>query len=197
MINMHSVMMTVSRGLAMVGGIVLSALILMTCISILGRHASAALNSDLVQTLAPGLATWVLGLGLGPIYGDYELTELGMGFAVFCFLPLCQITSGHARVDIFTSFLHDTTNRWLRLIIEAIFLAAIALIAWRLSLGMSSRMRTGQTTYLLEWPVWWPYAACMAAASAAVIVAIYMVYVRMLEAVTGADIIGEGGESEH
>lgn len=194
---MHSVMMTLSRGLAMIGGIVLSALILMTCISILGRHASSALNSDMVQSVAPGLAAWLLGIGVGPIYGDFELTELGMGFAVFCFLPLCQITAGHARVDIFTSFLRDAINRWLRLIIELVFLAAIALIAWRLSLGMSSRMRTGQTTYLLEWPVWWPYAACMAAASVAVIVALYMVYIRTIEAVTGKDIIGEGGESEH
>lgn len=181
----------------MIGGIVLSALILMTCVSILGRHASTALNSDAVQSFAPGLAGWLLGMGLGPIYGDFELTELGMGFAVFCFLPLCQITSGHARVDIFTSFLRDATNRWLRLIIEIVFLGAIALIAWRLSLGMTSRMRTGQTTYLLEWPVWWPYAACMGAASVAVIVAIYMVYIRVLEAVSGTDIIGESGESEH
>jgi TRAP-type C4-dicarboxylate transport system permease small subunit len=194
---MHSVMMGLSRGLAMIGGIVLSALILMTCISILGRHASTALNSDMMQNFAPALANWLSGLGIGPIYGDFELTELGMGFAVFCFLPLCQITSGHARVDIFTAFLSDTINRWLRLIIETIFLGAIALIAWRLSIGMSSRMRTGQTTYLLEWPVWWPYAACMVAASGAVIVAVYMVYIRVLEAVGGKDIIGEGGESEH
>ena len=194
---MHSVMMAMSRGLAMIGGIVLSALILMTCVSILGRHASTALNSDAVQSFAPALATWLLGMGIGPIYGDFELTELGMGFAVFCFLPLCQITSGHARVDIFTSFLRDSTNRWLRLIIEIAFLAAIALIAWRLSIGMSSRMRSGQTTYLLEWPVWWPYAACMVAASGAVVVGVYMVYVRVLEAIGGKDIIGEGGESEH
>lgn len=194
---MHAIMMTASRGLAMIGGIVLSMLILMTCVSILGRHFSSALNSDVVQTVAPGLATWLLGFGIGPIYGDFELTELGMGFAIFCFLPLCQITSGHARVDIFTSFLRDATNRWLRLLIELIFLGAIVLIAWRLSIGMTSRMRTGQTTYLLEWPVWWPYAACMAAASVAVIVAVYMVYIRMLEAFGGEDIIGESGEGEH
>ena len=194
---MHAVMMGLSRGLALLGGVVLSALILMTCLSILGRHANSFLHTDIAQTVAPGLAAWLLASGIGPIFGDFELTELGMAFAVFCFLPLCQITVGHARVDIFTSYLSGRVNRWLLLVTEFLFMAALVLIAWRLSLGMSSRIRTGQTTYLLEWPVWWPYAACVGAASVAAVVGVYMVWVRLQEALQGKDIIGDAGEAEH
>ncbi len=194
---MHAVMMGLSRGLALLGGVVLSALILMTCLSILGRHANSFLHTDIAQTVAPVLAAWLLASGIGPIFGDFELTELGMAFAVFCFLPLCQITVGHARVDIFTSYLSGRVNRWLLLVTEFLFMAALVLIAWRLSLGMSSRIRTGQTTYLLEWPVWWPYAACVVAASVAAVVGVYMVWVRLQEALQGKDIIGDAGEAEH
>lgn len=194
---MHAVMMTLSRALAMLGGVVLSALIVMTCLSISGRHLAAALGSDAVQSAAPTLAGWLLGLGIGRVFGDFEITELGMGFAIFCFLPLCQITVGHARVDIFTSFLSDRINRWLRLITEVAFFLALLLIAWRLSVGMSNRVRTGQTTYILEWPVWVPYAACFGAAAIAALVGLYMVVIRALEAAQNRDIIGESGETEH
>ncbi len=194
---MHAIAMGLSRALAMLGGLVLAALVLMTCVSILGRQFNILLNSDLAQTVAPGLSATLLGMGVGPIFGDYELTELGMGFAIFCFLPLCQITAGHARVDIFTSFLADGAQRWLRLAIEILFASALVLIAWRLSLGMTRRINTGQTTYLLEIPYWWPYAASLAAASIAALVGVYMVWVRLQEALSGRDIIGEGEESEH
>ena len=194
---MHAAMMALSRTLAILGGVILSAMILMTCLSIAGRHLAALLNSATVQDVMPALANAVLGLGIGRIFGDFELIELGMAVAVFCFLPYCHITIGHARVNIFTSALPDRVNRWLRLLIEAAFLMALVLIAWRLSVGMSNRIRTGQTTYLLEWPLWIPYAACLVAACAAVLVGVYMLGVRMAEAFGNRDIIGEEQEAEH
>jgi len=194
---MHAAMMALSRTLAILGGVILSAMILMTCLSIAGRHMAAFLNSATVQDVMPALANAVLGLGIGRIFGDFELIELGMAVAVFCFLPYCHITIGHARVNIFTSALPDRVNRWLRLLIEAAFLMALVLIAWRLSVGMSNRIRTGQTTYLLEWPLWIPYAACLVAACAAVLVAVYMLGVRIAEALGNRDIIGEEQEAEH
>lgn len=194
---MHSMMMGLSRALALVGGIVLAALILMTCLSITGRHLAAFLNSETIQSTVPGLASFLLGLGIGRVFGDFEMTELGMGFAIFCFLPLCQITVGHARVDLFTSFLSARANRWLLLVTELAFFLALMLIAWRLSIGMSNRLRTGQTTYILEIAVWIPYAACLVAAVVAALVGLYMLGVRLIEALRDEDIIGEGGEAEH
>jgi TRAP-type C4-dicarboxylate transport system permease small subunit len=138
-----------------------------------------------------------LGTGLGPIFGDYEITEMGMAFALFCFLPLCQLTVGHARVDVFTSFLSARSNRILRFLTEIALAVALVLIAWRLQVATEARMSTGQTTYLLEWPVWWAYAASSVAAWAGVVVAVYMVWVRTVEVARGQDIIGDGGEAEH
>jgi TRAP-type C4-dicarboxylate transport system permease small subunit len=183
--------------MALLGGAVLTALVLMTCISILGRQANTVLHTDIVQALAPGFAAWALGSGIGPIFGDYEITEMGMAFALFCFLPLCQLTVGHARVDVFTSFLSARVNRVLRFLTELALAVALVLIAWRLQVATSARMGTGQTTYLLEWPVWWAYAASSVAAWAGVVVAVYMVWVRAVEVARGRDIIGDGGEAEH
>ncbi|MBN2759298.1 MAG: TRAP transporter small permease, partial [Rhodobacteraceae bacterium] len=155
------------------------------------------LHTDLAQSIMPGFAAWALGAGVGPIFGDYEITEMGMAFALFCFLPLCQLTVGHARVDVFTSFLGAGANRSLRLLIEVALAMALVLIAWRLQVATVARINSGQTTYLLEWPVWWAYAASCVAAWAGVVVAAYMVWVRLLEVARGQDIIGEGGEVEH
>jgi len=194
---MHRFISTLARGMALLGGTMLGALVVMTCLSILGRQVNTLLHTDLLQGLAPGFAAWALGTGVGPIFGDYEMTEMGMAFALFCFLPLCQLTVGHARVDVFTSFLGARANRLLRLLIEIALAVALVLIAWRLQVATQARMSTGQTTYLLEWPVWWAYAASCIAAWAGVVVAGYMVWVRAVEVARGEDIIGEGGEAEH
>jgi TRAP-type C4-dicarboxylate transport system permease small subunit len=197
MIFMHRFITTLARGMALLGGAVLGALVIMTCLSILGRQLNSLLHTDLVQSVAPGFAAWALNAGVGPIFGDYEITEMGMAFALFCFLPLCQLTVGHARVDVFTSFLSGRANRVLRLLIEIALAVALVLIAWRLQVATEARMGTGQTTYLLEWPVWWAYAASSVAAWAGALVALYMVWVRLLEVARGHDIIGDGGEAEH
>lgn len=194
---MHRFISTLARGMALLGGAVLAALVVMTCLSILGRQVNTVLHMDAVQSLAPGFAAWALGTGIGPIFGDYEITEMGMAFALFCFLPLCQLTVGHARVDVFTSFLSGQSNRVLRLLTELALAVALVLIAWRLQVATSARMSTGQTTYLLEWPVWWAYAASTVAAWAGVVVAVYMVWVRAVEVARGQDVIGDGGEAEH
>ena len=98
-------------------------------------------------------------------------------------------------MDVFTSFLSARANRVLRLLSEIALACALGLIAWRLQVATSARMNTGQTTYLLEWPVWWAYAAASAAAWAGIVVATYMVWVRVLEVTRGHDIIGDGGEA--
>lgn len=194
---MHRFITFLARGMALLGGAILLALVLMTCLSILGRQANGLFHMDLVRTMAPDLAAWARGGGIGPIFGDYELTEMGMAFALFCFLPLCQLTVGHARVDVFTSFLSAGANRWLRLMTEITLALALALIAWRLQVATTARLSSGQTTYLLEWPVWWAYAACTVAAWVGVVVAVYMVWVRLAEVAQGADIIGDSEGSDH
>ena len=186
-----------ARAMAFAGGLVLSALILITCISIIGRTLSDALNSDFMQSGLPGLSNALLGVGIGPIRGDVEMVEAGMAFTIFAFLPLCQITGAHAAVDIFTARLPDGVNRALRMVIDILFAAVLMLIAVQLYGGTMSKVHTGQTSFLLEFPIWWPYALSLIGAVAAALVSVYIALVRIAETVRGRDILPPDLGAEH
>ncbi len=162
-----------ARWLAMLGGIVLIAITVMTVMSIGGRS--------------------LISLGLGPVPGDFELVEVGAAFAVFAFLPWCQVNRGHATVDVFTSYLSPGVNRVIDLITELLMTLAIALIAWRLWYGMLDKIRYSETTFILQFPVWWGYAVAMFAAAVGVLVSLFVLYVRIREVVEGRTILhGQG-----
>lgn len=154
-----------ARALAIVGGLVLIAITLLTVASITGRV--------------------LLRAGLGPIPGDIELVEIMTAFAIFSFLPWCQVRRAHATVDVLTSFLSDRVNRFIDLIGELLMTGAIVLIAWRLWYGMTDKIRYQETTFILQFPVWWGFAAAMFALSIGVVVSFYMLAVRAREAFTG------------
>lgn len=175
--------------MALLGGVVLCALILLTCVSILGRLLNSALHGDFAQAVAPGLAAALLDLGIGPVNGDFELVEAGMAFTIFAFVPLCQITGAHASVDIFTSRLPGRANRVLVWGADLLFAGVLAVIAVQLYGGMASKLRSGQTTFLLEFPLWWAYAPCLAGAVVAAVVAAYVAVLRTGELATGRDLL--------
>ncbi|OXT01528.1 TRAP transporter small permease protein [Notoacmeibacter marinus] len=146
---------------AMVGGIVLVLLTIMTCISIIGRAG--------------------LSVGLKPVKGDFELIEAGVALAIFAFLPWCQLRRAHAMVDLFTARLPAQINRWIDLVSEIVMTVALIVITWRLYHGLTDKLRYGETTFILQFPVWWGYAAAFVPAVIACIVSIYMVFVRIGE----------------
>ncbi len=194
---MYPIADKLARGFALLGGLVLSALIVIVCASILGRSLNSILHSDFIEGLAPGLADALLATGVGPINGDFELVEAGMAFTIFAFLPLCQLQLGHASVDVFTSRFPERINRALRAVIEIAFAATLVLIAVQLAGGMMSKMRSGQTTFLLEFPVWWAYALSLSAAVVAALIAVYVAFMRVAEWVRGHALLPEGGGAEH
>ena len=196
--SMHRLMMTLARALAILGGLVLSTLVVMTCISIVGREINALMAGDWMQSLAPGLANWILATGvIGQVKGDAELVEAGMAFTIFCFLPLCQITASHAAVDIFTSQMPPAVNRVLRMLAELGFAVVLILIAWKLGEGTGAKYANGETSWLLQFPIWWGYALSLVAAIAAAIVAVYMAAMRVAETATGRVLVAQGGEADH
>lgn len=194
---MHRVLLRLSRLMAILGGAVLSALILVTCLSILGRLANGLLHGPAVQELAPGLANWLLSAGVGPIRGDFELVEAGMAFTIFAFLPYCQITGGHAVVDVFTARLPPRAARVLAWAIEVAFAAALVLIAVQLYGGMVGKRQSAQTTFLIEFPVWWAYAASLSGAALAAAVAVYMAVARTGEMLSGRAILPPDAGAGH
>lgn len=138
---------------ALCGGGVLLALVAMTCTSIAGRAT--------------------LPWGPGPVPGDFELIEIGVGFAIFAFLPWCTYARGHARVDLLQPLLGRTGNLVVDIVSDATMLAVAALIAWRLGAGMADKRAYGETTFILQLPIWTAYAACLGAACVFVAVAAF------------------------
>ncbi len=194
---MRDWMLRLARGMAMLGGTVLSFLILLTCLSVAGRLMNGWFHGDLIQGLAPGLSEFMLRtVGVGPIDGDFEIVEAGVAFAIFAFFPLCQITAGHATVDILAARIPPRAARWLQAAIDAVFAAVLILIAAQLLSGALSKRGYGETSLLLQYPVWWGFAACFAGAACASLAAVHVAVIRMIEAATGRAILSEGPESE-
>ncbi|MDN5787631.1 TRAP transporter small permease [Pseudorhodobacter sp.] len=186
---MYEFFLKLSRGFAWLGGLMLTALVLLTCLSVLGRKANEVLHGMVADGIAPGLARWLLEADIGAVKGDFELIEAGIAFSIFAFLPLCQITNGHASVDVFTAKLSPRSNRILRAVTETVFAVVLVLIAVQLAAGMLSKLHSGQTTFLLQFPVWWSYALSLTGAVAAAVVAVYMAMMRIGEMLTGRDIL--------
>lgn len=171
--NLSRIMTGLARGLAIIGGLALVAITVITVVSITGRGLTA--------------------FGLKPVPGDFELVEAGTAFAVFAFLPWCQLTRGHATVDVFTSFLSARANRVIDVVAEFVMTAVVILIAVQLWHGMWDKVRYNETTFILQFPVWWGFAAAMVAASIGVVVSLYVLVVRVQEFRQGRTILGGQG----
>lgn len=146
----------IAKAFAVLGGLVLLALIVLTCLSITGRS--------------------LIMLGLNQIEGDFELMEYGAGFAVFCFLPWTQLTAGHARVDLFKRIVSDKSNALLDFLADILMTAAALLLGWRLALGMADKVAYGETSFILQFPVWYAYSAATVAMAAFVVVSLFCVW---------------------
>jgi len=152
---LERVLERLSIGLALVGGVVLVALVVITVVSVTGRA--------------------LISVGLGPIPGDFELIEAGTGFAIFAFLPWCQMRRGHVTVDILMARLSTRTNLIIDIVANVLMTAAAGLVLWRLYLGMLDKMSYGETTFILQFPVWWPYSAALVGATVFVLVCAFTV----------------------
>lgn len=145
--------------LAFAGGVVLTAITLVTVLSITGRA--------------------LIWAGLGPIPGDYELVEAGTAFAVFAFLPWCHLQRAHASVEILTMRFSATANRIIDVIVDALMLLVAAVLAWQHWLGTLDKITYAETTFILRFPIWWAYAAGLVGAVAFVVVGVYCLAVSI------------------
>lgn len=121
---------------AVLAGVLLTAITLMTCASLIGRN--------------------LLGVTL---VGDFELTGVVTGAAIALFMPFCQIQRGNIIVDFFTAKLNQKSNdrldRFGALLLGLVF----ALLAWRTVLGGLNSYNTHSETQILGFPEWTTYAA--------------------------------------
>lgn len=179
---MMTFMDRLARLTALIGGVVLCLLVVLTTVSVLGRGLNTLGHSGL---LPGGFGDALIASGVGPVTGDFELVEAGIAFAIFSFLPLCQLHGGHATVDIFAQGLPAKANRWIMAFWEVVLALVVWLITARLLAGLLSKMGNGETTFLLQFPVWWAYTGAFLAAAVASVVAAYCAFGRVAEAATG------------
>ncbi len=160
-----------SAGLAVLGGAVLVALIVMTCVSILGRALFSA-----------------------PIPGDFELVEIGCAIAVFAFLPYCQMTRGNVVVDFFTAGVSTRRRAALDLAANALFTLIAGLLTWRAVLGGLDLHRYRETTMVLAVPLWWGFVPAVLCLAVLTLVSAYTVLRSLREAATGRTFDAESGQ---
>ncbi len=192
---MHMLMVRTGRLMAYLGGVVLIGLVVVTCISVLGRIGNTLGHSEGLEFVFAPLAD--LLKHLGPVRGDFEIVETGVAFAIFAFFPWCQLVQGHATVDLFTSALPRGAQRFLVALWEILLAAVLGVLAWRLIVGALDKASNGETTFLLQFPVWWGFALCSVAAVVASLVAVYVAITRVREAMQGRDLLlaSEAGAS--
>lgn len=194
---MSRFMTALTRAMAILGGVVLTVLIILVCVSVSGRGGNTLAHWGWLEQNAPALSDAILATGIGPLPGDFELVEAGIAFAIFSFLPLAQLYSGHATVDVFTAKFSRRFNAWLIAFWEVLLTALILLITLRLAVGMMEKIDNGETTFILQFPVWWAYAASLLPACVASVVAVYCAVGRVAEAALRRPFLPTGEGAVH
>lgn len=120
---------------AIVAGVLLTLITLMTCASVIGRNTTGA-----------------------TLVGDFELTGVAAGAAIALFMPWCQCMRGNIIVDFFTAGASPQTNVRLDRLGAALLGAALGLLTWRTSIGGLSAWSSQSTTMMLGFPEWIAYA---------------------------------------
>lgn len=120
----------------MLAGVLLTAITLVTCLSLIGRNTTG-------QTLV----------------GDYELTAVAAGAAVALFMPWCQLKREHIIVDFFTARLSAGANALLDRFGALVLAIVMGLLAWRTGIGALSAHSSQTTTMMLGFPEWIVYTA--------------------------------------
>lgn len=144
-----------ARYVALAGGVALAAATAITVLSVIGRA--------------------LIRFGFGAVPGDVELVQACVFFAVFAFLPWCQLTNGHAVVAIFTDRFPVRINALIVLIADLGMLGLAAFITWRHWAGTLDKLGNGEQTFILRIPLAWSYVSGLVGGIAFVIVAAYCV----------------------
>ncbi len=120
-----------AKWFAYAGGLIFIALVLMSVVSIVGRKLFNA-----------------------PVPGDVEVLQMAAAFGSATFFAYCHLTHGDVKVDFFTANL--TSGRRLILDSAGSLLVGLigALLAWRTGVGAMSLKEAGESSAVLEVPVW-------------------------------------------
>ncbi len=125
-----------AKGCAILAGLLLTVITLMTCASVIGRNTTG----------------WTIA-------GDFELSGSAAGAAIALFLPWCQYRRGNIIVDFFTNGASAATQNKLDRLGAALLALAMALMTWRTTLGGLNAWNSGSGSMMLGFPEWIVYLA--------------------------------------
>lgn len=122
------------KALAIVAGLTLLGMALMSLWSIVGR-----------------------ALFDKPLLGDFELVQMLSAVAVAMCLPYAHWVGAHVIVDFFTTRTRPQTNALLDLAANLVMAFFSAVIAWRATVGLLDLRANFDASMLLNIPTWWAY----------------------------------------
>ena len=125
-----------AKACAVLAGVLLTVITLMTCVSLIGRNTTG----------------WT-------IVGDVEISGFVAGAAIALFLPWCQVRRGNIIVDFFTARASAAANRRLDRLGALLLALVMLLLAWRSTLGGLNAWDSHSGTMILGFPEWVVYAA--------------------------------------
>lgn len=128
------VLESLAKACAVVAGVLLTIITLMTCVSLVGRNT--------------------IGITLA---GDFELTGVVAGAAIALFLPWCQVRRGNIIVDFFTANASAASNTRLDRFGALLLALVMGLMAWRTAVGGLNAFDTHSGTMMLGFPEWVVY----------------------------------------
>jgi TRAP-type C4-dicarboxylate transport system permease small subunit len=119
---------------AVMAGVLLTVITLMTCVSLIGRNTTG----------------WT-------IVGDFELSGSAAGAAIALFLPWCQVKRGNIMVDFFTAKASEATQDKLDRLGALLLALAMALMTWRTTVGGLNAWSSKAGSMMLDFPEWVVY----------------------------------------
>lgn len=152
----------IARIFAILGGILLCLVGLMTTVSIVGRFVFSA-----------------------PVPGDFELVAIGTGLSVFAFLPWCQLMRGNVIVDFFMDKAPTRAKAFCDTVGGLLYLGIGALLTWRMVFGGIDMYKYNESSMTIGFPRWTTFPISILLMGFLVIVVIYTIFRSIAETRAG------------
>ncbi len=144
------ILQTLAKLCAIVAGLLLIFITLMTVISVVGRDTIGK-----------------------TIVGDFELSGAAAGAAIALFMPWCQFRRGNIMVDFFTTKASLSSQSTMERFGALLLAAVMALMTWRTTLGGLNAWTTQSGTMMLGFPEWVVYCTMVPPLALTVVIALH------------------------